>query len=357
MRHYPGQGEVMQTTSNVKDREALMAWRQRSLDDQNRAIATLCAAFNQRMAALLTADAAKTAAAVIKKYTTAWDQSLVNTLGYPQEMQQTKRRLRVAAHEALRGELPIYDAVKALQQEYSRDYRAVVAEHPHSAAGDLLVYPWTWTNYLDKPHVLHFQPPFDVTELMPFPTDGPIENNLSATAPTIGWLLNDITWRDNNTFGELYDPNRLAGNDVALGINFQAPQTGFLHVAVSMRNLFNRITVSGTDNFGFSSATVMVYHWVFILVVRGSDRIMSFKSVVSNGWVTPGGDDFYSVFPDIPEGPVWFVADFEDALHSGEQVQILGGCQTIVRGDVSDMDCTATVKLLWQLQNMSVWLT
>ena len=119
MRHYPGQGEAVQTTSNVKDREALRAWRQRSLDDQNRAIATLRAAFNQRMAGLLTADAAKTAAAVIKKYTTAWDQSLVNTLGDPQEMQQTKRRLRVAAHEALRGELPIHDAVKALQQKYS----------------------------------------------------------------------------------------------------------------------------------------------------------------------------------------------------------------------------------------------
>jgi hypothetical protein len=156
MRHYPGQWEAVQTTSNVKDREALIAWRQRSLDDQNRAIATLRAAFNQRMAGLLIADAAKTAAAVIKKYTTAWDQSLVNTLGEPQEMQQTKRRLRVSAHEALRGE--------------------------------------------------------------------------PATVPTLGYLLNDITWRDNNTFGELYNPNT-AVSDVALGINFQAPQTGFLHVA------------------------------------------------------------------------------------------------------------------------------
>jgi hypothetical protein len=93
-----------------------------------------------------------------------------------------------------------------------------------------------------------------------------------------------------------------------------------------MRNLFNRITVSGTDNFGFSSATVNVDHSVFILVVRGGDGIGSRKSVVSNGWVTPSGGDFNYVFPDVPEGPVVFVADIEDALHSGEQVQILGGC-------------------------------
>lgn len=37
------------------------------------------------------------------------------------------------------------------------------------------------------------------------------------------------------------------------------PQSGFLNVAVNMRNVYNRIDVSGTDNFGFSSATVNVY--------------------------------------------------------------------------------------------------
>jgi hypothetical protein len=356
MRQHPPLSEATQTTSNVDNPDGLLAWRERSLDKQNREVRELRSAFDHRMRELLTDDVVVTAAAVTEKYRTAWNQSLVKCIGNSNDMAQTKQKLRSAMDQSLRKELTNYEAIKALQEDYRHDYRVLVGDDDHTADGPLAVHSAAWAD-VDNFGMEVFEPPFAVTELLTFPDDAPLEKNLSSTVPSLGLLGNDITWRVDNTFGVYYYPSTFAGNDVALGIDFKAPQSGFLNVAVNMRNVYNRIHVSGTDNFGFSSATVNVYHDVFILLLRGGNRIASFRSVVSDGWVEPGGDDFSYVFPEIPEGPVVFVANFEDALHANEQLQILGGCQTFVQGDVSDMDCTATATLWWQLQKLYVWLT
>jgi hypothetical protein len=356
MRQHRDLSKGAQRTSNVKDHEALAAWRQRSFERQNHAVGKLRSSFHHRLHALLTDDAVKAGAAVTEKYRQEWAQSLLTTMGRPDEMAGVRQRLRAAAEQSLRRELADYDAIRALQAEYAHDYRTVVDANFHYTGG-LTVFPWDWAETVDNFGMEVFEPPFEVSDLSPFPDDGSIDASLSTTVPSLGYVLNDIAWRDDNTFWESSDEDLYASNDVAVGINFRAPRTSFLNIAVDMRNLFNWIHVSGTDNYGFSSADVNVTHSVFILVLRGDRRIQSFHEVVSNGWVQHSGDDFGFLFPPIPEGPVVFVANIEDALHNQEQVQILGGCQTYVRGDVTNMDCRAGAKMLWQLQKLYVWLT
>jgi len=355
VRQHPRLLEAAQTTSNVKDRDAVTAWVQRRFHEQSRAVHKLRSAFDGQMRELLTADGVATAAEVVGKYRNEWNQSLAQMIGRPDEMAKAKRTLRSAADESLRRELPAYNAIKALQQEYSRAVRALVGKHANLASG-LSVHPADWANDLDNFGMEEFVPPFDVSDLTPV---GPlIETNLSSTVPSLGYVMNDITWRMDDTFDlgvPLYDP--VTANEVALGINFEAPQSGFLNVAVELRNLYNHMQVSATDNFGLSSAEVYISHAIIALVLRDGDRISGYTSVVYDGYIDPSGDDFHRVFPDIPQGPVVCVVSVEDALRAGEQVQILGGCETYIVGHVHDMDCRASAKVLWQVQKLYVWLT
>jgi hypothetical protein len=357
MWQHPRGSEEAQTTSNIRDVEALTAWRQQGFDTQNRELRELRSGFECRLRELLPSDATVAATAAIDNHRTAWNESLVKVIGDRDKMAQTKNELRKSLEQSLRRDVPNYDAIRALQQEFSSDYQAVVEANPPSAGGAMAVHPAAWADDLDNFGMKEFEAPFEATELLSVPTDRGIETNLSCTFPGLGLALNDITWHDDNTLGEIYDPDAWGLSDVSVGINFQAPQSGFLNVAVNMQNLFNSANVRGTDNFGFSSATINVYHNAFILLLRGGHRFMTHRHLVSSMWVNLDGDDFSGSFPDFPEGPVVFVAEFEDALRAQEQVQILGGCHTYVRGDVKNMDCWATVKMLWRINKLYVWLT
>jgi hypothetical protein len=56
------------------------------------------------------------------------------------------------------------------------------------------------------------------------------------------------------------------------------------------------------------------------------------------GWAEPAADSFSYTFPEFSPGPAIFVASVDDALHAGEEVQILGGCQTLVHSEVKNMN-------------------
>lgn len=335
----------------------MLAWENPSDEGFDRELAKLRADYEHRLRELLTDDAATRAAAITEKYRTAWGESLVTAIGDPAQMVGTRQQLRSAIDESLRADVADYAAIRALQATFTADYRNLAGKYSHGGAGGLAVHPPVWLGDLDVFGLEEFAPPFEVSDLYAFPTGPPIDGNRSATFPDLGLVLNDITWRDDNTFDVMYDTSGFARSDVAVGINFEAPKTGLLNVAVIMRNTYNRIQVSGTDNFGFSSANVTLSHNVFVLALRDSDSLIAQQSVISDGWISPGGDDFSFVFPDVPEGPVVLVANFQDPLGESEQLQILAGSDTTVLASVSNMDCTATAKMLWQVEMLYVWMT
>lgn len=318
-------------------------------------ITTLQRVFHDRVRGLLTRDSRTQLADLRAKHRSQWADSLATTVGDPTAMAKSRVKLLAEKREALL-QLPNYHAIQKLRQEFSRDYRRLT-EHRRDR---LQVHQKTWVESLDAFGMQTFEPPFTVSDIVEFPdipgTD-PITSDQSATAPPQGLIINDVTWHDDNTFGEINDYNRWAGCHVAVGIDFEAPSSGFLNVAISMKNLVNQIWVRGTDNFGFSSANISLDHHIFVRVLRGDQRVTSFKTVFSQTWVQLEGDDFNFTFPPIPDGPAVFATDFADALHAGEKVQILGGCETVIHTDVADMDCTARVNMWWQLQKLWVWLS
>jgi hypothetical protein len=327
------------------------------MQDRNRKIATVRREFHDRVRGLLTADSSAKLDEIRTKHQAAWADLLATTMGDGAKMAAARAKLLADKRAALHRQIPNYDAIQKLQQEFSRDYRRLASDHQKDR---LQVHPSTWGEGLDAFGMQEFEPPFTVSDIVEFPdipgTD-PIRSNQSATAPPQGLIINDITWHDDNTFGEINDYNRWAGCDVSVGIDFEAPRSGVLNVAMSMRNLVNQLWALGTDNFGLSSAYIALDHSAFVLLLRGDQRIQSFKTVVHQAWVQLGGDDFNYTFPHIPNGPVVFATDFPDALQAGEKVQILGGCETVIHTTVDDMDCTARVNMWWQLQKLWVWLS
>ncbi|MEE6166410.1 MULTISPECIES: hypothetical protein [unclassified Mycolicibacterium] len=325
------------------------------MQERTQEIARLRRAFYDRVRALLTPESRTALADLQAKHRTAWAHSLATTIGDPTAMGETRAKLLAEKRQALL-KIPNYHAIQQLRQEFSRDYERL-AQHRRDR---LRAHPQTWAEGLDAFGMQTFEPPFTVSDIVEFPdipgTD-PIKSDQSATSPAQGLIINDITWHDDNTFGEINDYNRWAGADVSVGIEFEAPSSGFLNVAISMKNLVNQVWARGTDNFGLSSATISLDHHVFIRVLRGDQSVTSFKTVFSQTWVQLEGDDFNFTFPPIPDGPAVFATDFADALHAGEKVQILGGCETVIHTDVSDMDCTARVNMWWQLQKLWIWLS
>lgn len=326
------------------------------MKERTQEIARLQRQFHDRLRGLLTADSRTRIAELRTDHRTAWADSLATTIDNPAAMAETRSKL-IAETRSVLHELPDYHAIQELRQEFSRDYRRLVTEHRKDR---LQVHPRAWADGLDAFGMQTFEPPFTASDIVEFPdipgTD-PIKSDQSATAPPQGLIINDITWHDDNTFGEINDFNRWAGCDVSVGIDFEAPSSGFLNVAISMKNLVNQIWVRGTDNFGFSSANISLDHHIFIRVRRGDQRVTSFKTVITQTWVQLEGDDFNFTFPPIPDGPAVFATDFADALHAGEKVQILGGSETVIHTDVTDMDCTARVNMWWQLQKLWIWLS
>ncbi|ART72719.1 hypothetical protein BTO20_32870 [Mycobacterium dioxanotrophicus] len=323
--------------------------------ERTQEIARLRRGFDDRVRGLLNADSRTKLAELRTNHRSAWADSLATTIGDPAAMAETRAKLLADKREALQH-LPNYHAIRQLQQEFSRDYQRLT-DHRKDR---LQVHAKSWAESLDTFGMQTFEPPFTASDIVEFPdipgTD-PIKSNQSATSPPQGLIINDVTWHDDNTFGEINDFNRWAGCDVSVGIDFESPSSGFLNVAISMKNLVNQIWVRGTDNFGLSSANISLDHHVFVRVLRGDQRVTSFKTVFSQTWVQLEGDDFNFTFPPIPAGPAVFATDFADALHAGEKVQILGGCETVIHTDVTDMDCTARVNMWWQLQKLWVWLS
>ncbi len=312
--------------------------------------------FGHRVRDLLSDEGTAAAAAVVAKHRAEWNDSLPSVVGDRDKAARLKRKLREATDQSLQRDVPNFDKIVALRREFSKEFRAVVDANPPRTAGALTVHPAAWADGLDSFGMKSFDAPFDATEILSFPLDWGIESNRSRAFNDVGLVLNDITWRDDNRFLTTFDEDRWGGNDVSVGVNFEAPQSGFLNVAVNMQNLYNRVRVGGSDNFGFSSATIEISHDAFILLLRDGHRFMTFHKAVTDGWVEPGGDDFHYTFPDFPQGSAVFAAQFDDTLHAQEQVQILAGCQTYVRGYVDNMDCVATVKMLWQINRIYVWL-
>lgn len=325
--------------------------------DLRHALRELEASFAPRWENLMTPAVSTSVRAITDKAQRAWAASLPSTAGHVEQMTQVRRDLQHKADEALRREVPEYASIKALQQEYAAAFRGLVDEHSSRDDGEVVIQAPGWVDAnVDSFGLMGFEPPFEVFDLFTVDVDNHIDVDFSTVVPSVGWVVNDITYRHENTWGDIARYNPFAFSDSSVGIDFTAPRSGFLKVAVSMHNLYENIHMSGGDNWGFSWAALRADVRSMIVVLRDDTRIYTFGKTIEKGWEEPEGDSFSYTFPEFSPGPAIFVASVDDALHAGEEVQILGGCQTLVHSEVKNMNCRVSVTQWWQVDKLWVWL-
>jgi hypothetical protein len=364
-------GRTARTTSNVKNSGALIAAKERRLAARNHVFNELYVDYQKRMDALLTEQDRKSVTALSDQYRLAFDRRLAETIGHVDQMKAARHELLGRFDETLRREVRAYSEIKALQREYADALRSAGDEGGRRAS-TMAVHQGDWSPEFEP--IREFPPPYDLfhrsssSDQFGFDTFFDFSDS-SAADPTLGFVNNDVQLIDHNRW---HDNLSTRGNtsvgdcDVDVGINYTAPTPGALNVAVTMRNLYNRVHVDAWNMFGFSSLEIFVTHWAHIEVLRDDSPAIQDDSpievasrvILDDGWEDPGGDDVNGAIPVAPAGPVTLVAMLDGPpLRAGEHVQILGGCSTAIQALVSNMDVTVPVTFWWQVEKLQVWLT
>jgi hypothetical protein len=356
MREHSRLPDAARTGSTARHRDALAAWRTRRAAELAHSLRMLDASFARRWDTLLTPSVDATVRAITDKALRAWAASLPSTAGQVEKMTQVKRNLHNEADDALRREVPGYASINALQQEYSVAFRELVDQHSRDHAELAIQGPgWVDAN-VDSFGLRTFEPPFEVFDLFTVDVDNHIDSDLSCVVPSVGLVVNDIGYRHENTWGDIGRYNPFAFSDASVGVDFTAPRSGLLNIAVSMHNLYANVHMSGGNNWGFSSATLRADVRTIILALRDDTRFYTFGTSIEQEWVDPGGVSFSYTFPEFSPGPAIFVASVDEPLDAGDQVQILAGCQTWVYSEVKNMNCRVNATQWWQVDKLWVWL-
>lgn len=364
-------GRASRTTSNVKNYGVLIAAKERRLTERNHIFNELYVQYQKRMHTLLTEPDRKAVTALSDQYRLAFDRRLAETIGHVDQMEAARHELLGSFDETLRRDVTAYPEIKALQREYA-DASLSAGHEMGRRASAMTVHQGDWSPQFEP--VQEFSPPYDLfhrsSSSDQFGSDHFFDFPDSSVAdPTLGFVNNDVKLIDHNRWRDNISSrgNSSVGDcDVNVGVNYTAPARGALNVAVTMRNLYNRVHVDAWNMFGFSSLRIWVTHLAHIEVLRDDSQLVQDDSpvevasqvILTGGWADPGGDDVHGAIPVTPAGPVTLAALVNGPpLQAGEHVQILGGCSTEILADVSNMDVTVPVTFWWQVEKLQVWLT
>jgi hypothetical protein len=144
----------------------------------------------------------------------------------------------------------------------------------------------------------------------------------------------------------------IASGRASCGITFPMPQAGHLQITAELQNLYNHVTLSLRDSFGFSQGKLDVAVNLFISVVRVNEVITLPKILFTTTLVSGGGDN-NSVMPDMEPLYTWSRTTNETFMQP-EVVSILVGSEVQVRSELDDMVSRVEAVLAWRLNRLTV---
>jgi hypothetical protein len=114
-------------------------------------------------------------------------------------------------------------------------------------------------------------------------------------------------------------------NWAACGVAFTTPKEGRLEISAVLRNFYNKVMFSVTDNFGFSDADVDIFLQLFIMVVRGTKVIFLPTLLRSTGLISHGSDLSFSESDIDDTVPFTITATTHERFNANESVLVLAG--------------------------------
>lgn len=287
-----------------------------------------------------------------------WREASVKAGGDSERMDTLKASARQKLRRQLARVLPNYRKAQALRRAHLRDVRkllegtvtGVPAGRGRLAWGDITAGGVT---------AQQFVPPYSVFDVETIDDGHFIKYDESFATPTIGHLVNNIIFhQDEHTsyfhglFGLL--TRAYAANRVSCGVAYTAPASGRLQISAVFQNFYNKVMFSVHDNVGFSSADVKIALHLFVAIVRGSKVIDLTKQILFTGLISHGDELSYALsdLDDTVPYTVSFVTD--EAFNANESVQILTGSEVRIGTVLDDMHCNVNAVLWWQLKKLTV---
>lgn len=204
-----------------------------------------------------------------------------------------------------------------------------------------------------------FVPPFTSFDVQTIDSGDFVVSDDSFARPGIGHIVNDFAFDQSEStsigrgvLGIL--PIENGGSLVSCGVAFTTPSAGRLKLYAELKNLYNRLTFSVTDKFGFSSAEVAISVDLFFVVVRGTDVEQVSQSVLTTGLVSHGSDLQYTVSDLDDTTPYTITAETATRLNANESVLVLAGSEVVIGTSLDDMRCKMDALLWWQLQKLVI---
>ena len=203
-----------------------------------------------------------------------------------------------------------------------------------------------------------FTPPFEFGDVSKSEMQPLIKVDQSFVDPETGILVHDLRFRHNDDgwFNWGGDPFGWSEQHCRIGVNFRVPETGFVDFNVVIQNLYNKISYSVSDNFGFSDATLQIFHSLIVRVVRvgSGQRFGTETEMVTAGIVSFGEEYSFSTSQIQNSTPFTLSFRNEDAYLKGEQLRVEVVSRIYIRSSVNDMQTHVDAVIAWQLKKILV---
>jgi hypothetical protein len=356
MSNYPIKDRSARTGSNLRG-GSLLAQRQAELARERQLHERLARERFADTRKLFSKQELKRMSNVAAAIGREWRQASVKVDGDSSRIAALKSAARRKLDRAWGREVPKLAKARTLRRAQMREHRKISADviayqlkpRHHIEWGDIAPF----TNGTD------FLPPFASFDVQTVDRDSLIVRNDSFANPQTGHLVNNFDYdQDEHTsfgaglWGILVI--RGASNWAACGVTYTVPQDGRLQVSAVLRNFYNKLMYSVTDNWGFSSADVGISVELFVVVVRGT-KVIYMPTLVRNTWFASDGDDKSVTESEIDDAvPFTITASTEERFNANEQVLVLAGSNVYVGTKIDDMHCRADVVLWWGLQRLSI---
>ena len=345
MSSYPRKDAEARTGSNVPG-EPLLAQNRAELGKAAKVHKKLGLERPRPSSKLLSKADRRVTASIASEVANEWRRASVEVEGDSARISALKIAARRKLDRRLARELPNYTKARALQRAELREHHKASATAFTSMADSRAHVAWgdvgaTLTDASD------FVPPFTSFDVQSDPNRFIVRDD-SFAKPEIGHLVNNIDYDQDD------DTHAVAANWAACGVAFTTPKDGRLEIAAVLRNFYNKVMFSVTDDFGFSSADMDISLQLFIVVVRGTKAIWLPTLLRHTGLVSHGSDLSFSESDIDDTRPFTITATTDERFNANESFLVLAGSKVLIDCDLDDMHGRIDAVLWWQLQKLSI---
>jgi len=352
MKTYPLHDKGAKTGSNLRSGH-LRSNQEKLLAAQQKPLGRLAQAYQKQCRKLFSKADLKLVAEISGGAEADWRKANLQAGGDVAQWTARKTSARAGLDRLLTKALPQYKQWQALRRKHLSESRKLT----DSNLQGLPAGRWDVVGLPPAGPVRSFVAPFNTYDVYTIDESEAIAVDRSTVNPSKGQIINDLEFdidEDTAIILGVYgmDGRTTSSGLASCGVNFTMPQAGRLQVTAELQNHYNHVTLSLTDNWGFSAGKLNVTLKLFIAFVLPL-AATQYSKVLFTETLTSSGDNESSTMPDTEALYKWDRTS-EESFAQGEVVQVLVGSEVHAATWLDDMRARANAVLVWQLKKLTI---